>query len=34
VPLSSSGTLAVTYAAPYSTPTAQVIFDVYGYYAR
>jgi hypothetical protein len=32
VALSTSGTLAVTYAAPILGPTAQVIFDVTGYF--
>jgi hypothetical protein len=32
VALSGSGTLSVTYAAPTSGPTAQVIFDVTGYF--
>jgi hypothetical protein len=32
VALSASGTLAVTYAAPTLGPTAQVIFDVTGYF--
>jgi hypothetical protein len=32
VALSSSGTLSITYAAPTSGPTAQVIFDVTGYF--
>jgi len=32
VALSGSGTLSITYAAPTSGPTAQVIFDVTGYF--
>ncbi|HEX7430639.1 MAG TPA: hypothetical protein VF293_00470, partial [Candidatus Limnocylindrales bacterium] len=32
VALSSSGTLSITYAAATSGPTAQVIFDVTGYF--
>ncbi|HEU6439818.1 MAG TPA: PQQ-binding-like beta-propeller repeat protein [Terriglobales bacterium] len=34
VALSGTGTLSVTYAAPTSGPTAQVIFDVTGYFAQ
>jgi hypothetical protein len=33
VALSGSGTLSITYAAPASGPTAQVIFDVTGYFS-
>jgi hypothetical protein len=33
VALSGSGTLSITYAAPASGPTAQVIFDVTGFFA-
>jgi len=32
VALSGSGTLSITYAAPTSGPTAQVIFDITGYF--
>ncbi|HEX7611628.1 MAG TPA: hypothetical protein VF371_02555 [Candidatus Limnocylindrales bacterium] len=32
VALSSTGTLSITYAAATSGPTAQVIFDVTGYF--
>ena len=34
VALSGTGTLSITYAAPTSSPTAQVIFDVTGYFTR
>ena len=33
VALGTGGTLSVTYAAPTTGPTAQVIFDVTGYFA-
>jgi hypothetical protein len=34
VALNASGTLAVTFVAPYSGPTAQVVFDVTGYFTQ